>query len=64
MIPVDKSNVRHIVIGLTTGERMMFNGYYIRERETENWHYYYNDDTNKIIHIRKEAMIYVKENLS
>lgn len=46
-------------IVLTTGQQICFEGEYLKERETENWHYY--ETPYGIIHIRKEHIAMVIE---
>lgn len=56
-----------IAICLTDDTTLSFEGKYLREKETENWHYYLVDDwalhskTNCpcILHIRKDQLRYV-----
>ena len=49
-----------ISIYLITGESKNFIGKYRRDLETNNWHYY-EKNTGKLIHFRKEHMIYVDD---
>jgi hypothetical protein len=43
---------------ITTVETVNFNGKYRRDLETKNWHYY-EDDTGKLLHFKKEYMVVV-----
>jgi hypothetical protein len=45
---------------VTTAGKYAFTGKHLKERETNNWHYYETDE-GCIIHFRKEHMVMVFE---
>ena len=45
-------------IHLVTGKTIRFKGRYMRQLETNNWHYY-EKYSGEIIHFRKEHIVYV-----
>ena len=49
-----------IKIHLITGKDVSFVGEYLRDLEKDNWHYY-KTNTNKLIHFRKEHIVFVSE---
>lgn len=51
---------RIYIVGDITGEKHIFWGRHLPERERPNWHYYATED-GRILHFRKEHMVFVSE---
>ena len=54
---------RNYIIGDITGEKHIFIGRHLPDREKPNWHYYATED-GRILHFRKCHMVFVSEKLT
>lgn len=52
--------MKHITIYFLNGQTIDFIGMYLPDMEKPNWHYY-KTNLGKIIHCRKDYMVYVIE---
>lgn len=52
--------MKNIKVHLITGKEVSFIGTYREDLQKENWHYY-ETETKKIIHFRKEHIVMVVE---